>query len=495
MNITAAIYAQCRMRPDHPAIENGGRLVSYGLLARMISHAARGLRQRGIEAGDIVIVSLPDTAEHVALLLALAEIGAVSLSLDFRALAADNRKTARGLAIRAAIEAADISHFPETEPVALAALFDGMSGDRHALPAADASRAFDPDTPLMIIQSSGTTGEPKRIIMTHRQMAERNQRSLALLGLTAADRYLQLPHLRFFDGRRRCIKMLMLGGTVVMAGNEMASDSSHVITARKITYAYLTPFHLRALLASATRDEPLWPNLKIVLGMAASNSGERLLARQRLTPFIFDTYGTNEIGTVVISTPTDQIRQPQSIGRLIAGIDAQVIDADDRPLPAGEIGLIGFRGPYFAQSYLDDPSVTARFFRSGWFYPGDLALIDDEGYVFLTGRADDVINHTGAKYFPSEVEAVLSSHPAVAEIAVIGGPHPDYGEVTVAYIVRSAPLSFEDILKYCGSRIAVHKAPYWAFFVTSIPKVPPGKPDKKKLKAQFARYLESQSRK
>jgi len=489
MNITEAIFAHARDRPDHPAIEDGARIVTYALLARMTEQAATALRRHGIAKGDIVVVALPDTPEHVALLLALAKIGAVSFSLDFNSPPSDSSKAARGLVIRAAVEVSQPSHFPEAEPLLLAALFAEPADDR----VAEKIRDFDPDTAVMIVQSSGTTGEPKRIVMTHRQMAERNRRSLALLELSAADRYLQVPQLRFFDGRRRCIKMLMLGATVVLARDEVVDDYPHLISTRRISYAYLTPYHLRGLLGTAGHDGPLWPKLKIVLGMAPSTAGERQRARHRLTPCIFDTYGTNEIGTVVISTPSDQLERPESIGRVIAGIEAQVVDAHDAPLPAGETGLIGFRGPHFTDRYIADAATTARFFRHGWFYPGDFAAISDDGYVFLKGRADDVINRSGTKYFPSEVESVLSTHPAIAEVAVIGGPHPQFGEVSVAFVVRAAALTHGDILHFCATRIATYKAPPWVCFVSSIPKAPPKNPDKKRLKELFAANLEATS--
>jgi acyl-coenzyme A synthetase/AMP-(fatty) acid ligase len=300
-----------------------------------------------------------------------------------------------------------------------------------------------------------------------------------------------VPYLRFLDGRRRCFKVLTLGGTVVLNHAQSIDEYPRWFSERAISYAYLSPYHLRSLLAKASGAQPRWPQLKIVLGMAPSSPADRALARQLLTPLIFDTYGTNEIGTVAISTPADQVTHPDSIGRLIDGIAAQVVDGNARPLPAGQVGLIGFAAPHFAGEYLDNPQATVRHFKDGWFYPGDFASMNEEGYIFLAGRVDDVINNSGAKYFPAEVEAVLSTHPAVAEVAVVGGPHPQYGEVSVAYVVPAAAVSPRDLNRFCEGRIAMHKAPQWVFFLAELPRVPPGKPDRKALKAMFRRYLEA----
>ncbi len=492
MNIADVILSTARGRPDHPAIEDGDRIVSYSSLMAMVDRAAARLRSLAIAPGDIVVVALPDTAEHVAVLLALARIGAVSFSLDPQAPDAENRSAVQGLRIRCAI-AADRLLEIETLPVE-AVCGSALAGGRQASGAgADAATGFDPDWPLMVIQSSGTTGAPKRLLLSHRQMAERNRRSLALLGLSAAHRYFQAPALRFFDGRRRCLKMLTLGGTVVLDHAPSIDDYPRCFTERRITYAYLTPYHLRSLLATVGGDGPRWPELRLVLGMAPSTPADRALARQRLTPLIFDSYGTNEIGTVAISTPADQALHPDSIGRPIEGIAAQIVDANGQILPPGQIGLIGFRAPHFAREYLD-PEATTRHFKDGWFYPGDFAAMNGEGYIFLQGRADDLINNSGAKYFPAEVEAVLSAHPAVAEVAVVGVPHPLHGEVSVAYVVRAAAVSSQELNRFCEGKIAMFKAPYWAVFLAELPRVPPGKPDRKALKEMFRRYLEEQAR-
>jgi acyl-coenzyme A synthetase/AMP-(fatty) acid ligase len=486
MNIVDDVIANARSRPDHPAVEDGERIITYAALAAMVECAATALRACHIGRGQVVLVALPDSAEHVAALLALASIGAVSYCLDPRLQTDQCQKEAAGLAIAAAIVRADGRGFKDYPAYPIASLFKGFDpAGRVREP-----EALEPDAPVMITQSSGTTGLPKRLVLTHGQMLERNRRSLAALGLTANERYLQAPHLCFFSGRRRCFKMLMLGATVVLDHSAAPAEMARYFTDRAITYTYLSPYHLRALLSAARGDTPAWPHLKIIMGLAPTSDDDKRLARQKLTPWVFDTYGSNELGTATISTPEDQDRYPDSVGRLIDGMEAQVVDDNDQPLPHGEIGEIGFRGPSLSTEYLNNAAATARHFRNGWMYPGDLAALNAEGYVFLKGRSDDVINNSGVKYFPAEVEAVLRLHPAVSDVAVIGGAHPQLGEATVAFVVRSGSVDHKTLLQHCEGKIAMFKAPRWVFFIDQMPKVPPGKPNKKALRETFRRYLE-----
>jgi acyl-CoA synthetase (AMP-forming)/AMP-acid ligase II len=492
MNVVDQVIANALSRPDHPAVEDGKRVFTYAAMVAMVECAATSLKARNIGRGQVVLVALPDSAEHVAALLALASIGAVSYSLDPRLSADMCQKEAAGLDIAAAIVAAQSPGLDAQPAYTVASLFAGFDPTGPQGPM-QAPQSLEPDAPLMITQSSGTTGDPKRLVLTHRQMIERNRRSLAALGLTAEERYLQVPHLCFFSGRRRCFKMLMLGATVVLDHSAEPAEIARYFTDRGVTYTFLTPYHLRALIGTTKGNTPAWPHLKIIMGSAPSSDNEKRLARQKLTPQVFDTYGTNEVGTATILTPADQDRYPDSIGRLIDGMEAQVVDDDDQPLPPGEIGEIGFRGPFLATQYLNNAAATAQHFRNGWIYPGDLAVINAEGFVFLKGRADDVINNSGVKYFPSEVEAVLRLHPAVSDVAVIGGTDPTLGEMSVAFVVRSGSVDFNALLRHCEGKIAMFKAPRRVFFIEQIPKVPPGKPNRKALKEIFRRHLASKT--
>lgn len=157
------------------------------------------------------------------------------------------------------------------------------------------------------------------------------------------------------------------------------------------------------------------------------------------------------------------------------------MDDDGRPLPPMEIGEIGFRAAQFPTEYLNNPKATARHFRDGWFYPGDFAAINEDGYIFLMGRTDDAISHMGENFYPIETERVLRSHLAVLDAAVFGLMHPTHGEVPVAAVVASEFVSTDTLMKLCKENLELHKRPQWIQIVPELPRNLGGKVVKSKL--------------
>ena len=458
MNIADIITEHAQGRPDHPAIEDGDKVVSYSELNALVNAAAANLHDAGIKSGDIVAIILPDSADHIVVLYALARLGAVVLPIDGRLPRHERRMAVEGFDIKAVVAE------PVQMPVSTIATLDVNDVCRRAVKSATASIEldvpvlFDENRPLMVVQSSGTTGTPKRFLWTHAHFRSRGLVQVRHLGLTPSDRYLQVPNLTFMAGRRRCIMMQCLGATVVINRAPSSEPFLAYLTAKRITFTCLTPAHLRPLLASVDGARPK-TTAKIVVTSSPVAREERILARRRLTPNLFECYATNEVGDLAFATPADQDAYPDAVGRVVENVEAQIVDADDKPLPAGEVGLVRFRGPEFPTRYLEDPEATARAFRDGWFYPGDLAQLNEEGYLFFKGRADDVINNEGAKFYPVEVEATLLAHPQVIEAAVLGWPHKRHGEVAVAFVVTASAVAQEDVVAFCRKRIAGYKVP------------------------------------
>jgi len=492
VNVVDPLFVHARERPAHPAIEEGERMTSYAGLASLVARSVATLQVRGTRRGDYVVVSLQDSTAHLVVLLALARLGAVSVSVDPNGLERDKAKAVDGLTVKAAIVQDRANGFLDLRALPVGWIVPAHAGNPSAA-RQNSAHDFDADLPMMMIQSSGTTGDPKRLLLTHRMVEERNRRLTMMMRLGANDRYLQVPCLRFAWGREVALLMLGLGATVVLNLARDDKGYARYFAERGITYVCFTPYHLRMMLACTAGETPLWPNLKIGLSSAPSTIEEKRLARRRLTPHLFEIYGTNEAADVALATPEDQERRPDSCGRLVAGIEAEIVASDGRVLPFGETGEIRFRGPCFPHEFIGNAEATARHFRDGWFYPGDVAALDEAGYVFLKGRTDQVINNAGAKFFPVEVEAALLAHPAITDAAVIGGAHPRLGEVSVAFVATAdRSLTPNQVAAFCKQRIAPYKAPHWVFFCESLPRIATGKHDKRQLKADFLRYLERQ---
>ncbi|MDJ0949147.1 MAG: class I adenylate-forming enzyme family protein [Alphaproteobacteria bacterium] len=494
MNPADILAEHARTRPDHPAIEDGDRIVNYGELNDRVASAAANLQRAGIEPGDIVGIMLPDSADYLITLCAVANAGAVTFAIDPQLPPREKECSLVDVPVKAIIAQADAQPVPNVTRLPL---------DRVVRPQAENPEPFvapnlQPDHPHTFVQTSGTTGNPKRLLLSHAQRADFIERNMRTEGWVSTDRYLAVVQMTFSIGRVSCIGMLHIGATVVINSATSAAELVSRVQDQRITILRLTSAHLRGLLDHAAHrsadDLPLFPNLRMLAVTAAPTAHElRLLVRTSLTPNLLERYGTNEIGVVAVSAPPDQDAYPDSLGRVIDGIQAQVVDANDQPLPSGQAGLIGFRGPRLPTEYYRNAEATAQCFRDGWFYPGDLAALNEDGYVFFKGRADDVINNQGAKFYPVEIETVLLSHPAVTEAAVFGWPHKQFGECAVAVVVAKAQITAEALAQFCRERIAAYKVPVWIMFVSAMPKNPMGKIVKARLREMFRGQTARQS--
>lgn len=316
-----------------------------------------------------------------------------------------------------------------------------------------------------------------------RLQAPRHQKCL---GLTWQDRYLAVVRMSFFWEREVCLAHFCLGATIIVNRASSLEDLVTSVGADRITSLALTPTHLASLLNYPTDKNPLFQSVQAMfVGSAPLTHQKRILVRQRLTPNFYEQLGTNEAGLLVMGTPADQDAKPDAIGRVVDGVEAKVVGTDGRTLRPGEVGLVGFRGESFPTEYVGNPDATEHAFRDGWFYPGDLAAIDADGYFFFKGRADDVINNEGAKFYPIEVEKALLSHSAVAEAAVFGWPHPRHGEVAVAVVVKTKEVTAKALGRFCRQHISAYKVPHWVVFVKELPKNQAGKVLKTQLKEMF----------
>jgi acyl-coenzyme A synthetase/AMP-(fatty) acid ligase len=486
VNFTDVLAKHARNQPDHPAIIDGGRMIAYRELDGRVSNATANLRAAGIRSGDIVAVILPDSAEYLIVTLALARAGAVMAAID-EALSAPEKALAVSTAgIKAIVLDNPRQRIRDLPVLPVGTLCRAARFEHDRQPT-------DADQPLMIVQSSGTTGTPKSFFWSHRSMAAQAVRHQQCFGWSARDRYLAVVNMKFFWERELCCVLLHLGATIVVNRAASAAELISEVREERITILALTPSDLPPLLNHEAPEFPLFPSVKtMVVGSAPMTHERRLLVRQRLTPNFNEQLGTNEAGLLVLGKPADQDARPDAIGRIVAGVDAQIVDPSGRRVPAGTVGLVGFRGEGFPTGYIDNPEATAKGFRDGWFYPGDLAAIDEQGYFHFKGRADDVINNQGVKFYPVEVEKALLAHPAIAEAAVIGWPDPVCGQTAIAFIVTSREVSADELGEFCGQRIAFYKKPSKYAFVNRLPRNASGKVMKGHLAKLYRDLLASE---
>ncbi len=483
MNITDLLTEHARDRADHPAIEDGQRVVTYGALDREINAMAGNLQGVGIERGDIVAVLLDDSADHLVLVCALARIGAVIFSLNPKLPRREIGEAMKDLSVKAIVAA------PKTKPFAGREVLS-LDDLRQTLTKPFSGSATGGDLPVMLNQSSGTTGAPKSFLHSHTEMLAWMARNTKVQGWSQDERFLCLSSMCFTDCRNISLCILRLGATVVIQRCRSMEELAAFVRDKRVSYLKLTPSHLVPMLEYAAGKKLLFPDLRLmVVASAPVTHPQRLAARQQLTPNFCEQLGSNETGPLVFGNPADQDLYPDAVGRVVEGVEAQIVDEKDKPVPPGKTGKVRYRGAGYPTAYLNDPDASARAFRDGWFYPGDIAALNEQGYLFFKGRADDVINNSGVKFYPIEVETALLAHPHVREAAVFSRAHDRQGEVAVACVVASRDVSADDLQAFCAKRIAGYKVPRIVATVPELPKNAMGKVKKDVLKRSFERTL------
>lgn len=473
-NIAAMLDHQARRKPDHPAIVEGDTVLTHRELATKVRQWAAHLLSRGLEQGDVIGVALPDSADHIVANLAVARIGGIILPIDRRWAEAEKRNVTAGFGARAVIAGPG-------ETGADGVILD--DGFRAAAAAENPDRDFPEDEriPLVLSLSSGTTGAPKGPALTHRQMRARWITQFVSLGFTEHDRYLSATPLYFGGGRSFTMSAAWCGATVVMFPPpyepqqliQAAADS-------RATTTLLVPTILRRLLAEPYRGIPLFRELRLLLCTGAIlHEDERRAVMERLCPSFINYYGSTEGGGISILSPEHGPEAAGSVGQAVFNTRVEIVDGNDLPVAAGEIGRIRYRGPGVASGFFNDPASDREACRDGWFYPGDLGRRDENGYLFLAGRAREMIIRGGANIYPAEIEAVLLSHPTVSDAAVIGWPSREMGEEIAAFVTGTAETAA--LMAYCAERLAPYKRPKAVFSLETLPKSELGKVQKTAL--------------
>lgn len=473
MNLAAPLAHHARARPDHPAIVAGDTRILYKDLDGIVRRTAALLAARGIRQGDVVGLALRDTPDHLISILALAARGAVVLPLDWRWTAAEQERVAQHFnAVAVLLE----PHAPWNGPAVTLRCDAGWQAEAKRTPSLD-TLPDDQDLPFLLSLSSGTTGAVKGPLVTHGQFLRRYWPHWINMGLNAQSRFVSATPLYFGGGRTFALSQLFSGGTVILfpppyEPQELVEE----VNRRQATALFLVPTLLRRLLALEAGDGALMPSLTLLLSSgSALHANERRAIRQQLTPHLYEMYATTEGGGVSLLTPEDQRTHGDSVGRALFGVEVEVVADDGTVLPPGATGVLRYRGPGCATRLHGASADDAGMFVDGWFYPGDIGLLDEDGYLFLKGRRKDVIIRGGVNIHPTEVEEVLLSHPGVAEAAVAGKASAELGEEVVAFVVLAAGTTVAELRTLCEARLAPYKRPSTIEVVDDMPRNSSGK--------------------
>jgi acyl-CoA synthetase (AMP-forming)/AMP-acid ligase II len=481
VNLADALDIHARARPSHPALIEGALTLTHAEFAARVRRMAAWLLGLELPRDQPVGVCLRDTAQHVVALYALARVGIAILPVDVRWTGEEQRNVATHFGASLLLVEPDRPALPglrclvpeeETDAIAAGLRFDS-----------------DADAPFVLSLSSGTTGRPKGPLINHGHFLARFRTHWINLGLNGRDRFISATPLYFGGGRTFAMSVLFSGGTVILRPPPCTPEELVACVAiHQATSLFLVPTQFRRLLA--LDDAALAPlrDLNLLFSSGAPLSAEeRIAIRDRLCPRFFEYYASTEGGGVSLLAPDDLGAHGVSVGRPVFGAEVEVVDPSDDPLPAGETGLLRYRGPGCATAYHRDPEASSEAFRGGWFYPGDLASLDSEGFVTLRGRQKDMIIRAGINIHPADIEAALNAHPDVVESAVVGIPSPEFGEDIAAFLRVARPVSPEAILAFARARLPRPKWPRQVVVLDDFPRNSGGKVLKRELVLTLSR--------
>jgi acyl-coenzyme A synthetase/AMP-(fatty) acid ligase len=488
MNVVDPILHFGVNRRNAPALVDGERTITYGDLAELIRRTAGHLAAMGFRPGDRIGLCLKDTSDHVIAVLGVAHMGGVAVPLDWRARANENGRLIGGLGLKCVVAESGARLAQASAVISLDAEWrrDVANAKVFDQPACDPPTR-DWNDPFLISATSGSTGNPRFTLMTHLQYRCAMAGMFELMGLAGRHRFLSTLPLYYSGGRNSCIAHLLRGDSVVLYPSLFSpAEYIDLVSSQQITVAAVVPSFVRQLLAT-DGAEPLLPGLtKLFCTGAPLHPEEKRHAVKKLTPHFYERYGTAETLAISVLRPEDLTERADSVGQPHSFAQIEIVDECDRPLKAGSVGRLRVRGPGLASPL---PSqIEEASFNNGWFYPGEIARLDEDGYIFLLGRESDVIMRSGAKIYPAEVERTLIEYPGVIEAAVVSHRGGDNEETAIAFVVTQGTLTAGELIAHCRGQLTPHKVPRQIRFVAELPKNTSGKLDKSAL----AEYLEQE---
>jgi len=488
-NIYDIIRRHAAVMPERPALIEGSRIICYAELAQTVAKQAGYLATLGVRKGDRVGLLLKDHADHFMLMLAAALLGAASVSPNWRAKLDEKQLIAKLFGLRLLIFDPDVRAPAGVPALPLDEQWNlcvSKSSLHEPVPAAG-------DLPFRILLTSGTSGAPKGVELTHAQAFAWRDIARTALNLTTPHRHLSILPLAFTGATMLNLPHIILGNTIELASSLVTPEEFvALVKNHAITGATVVPTIVRRLLRLAGPGAQLLPELDYLVCLGSPlSAGERRDAVNNLTRGFVDNYGASGSGPVTFMSAADIERCPDSIGRPVVQTQVEVVDEKGRPCPAGEIGRLRCRGPAAARGFCGSSSGAAgELFDDGWYYPGDLAKMDADGFIYLAGRAADIVIHGGSNVYPVEIERVLMRHPGVRDVSVVGVPSEEYGEDVVAFVECSSAVAERDLLEACRRHLSPYKIPKRIVFLDELPRSPAGKVQKQQL---LDRFLEVQS--
>lgn len=509
MLVGDSLAQNVRLQPDRTAIIFGDQRRNWRELNAGANRVANAMIKLGVRAGDRVVYPLENGIEFVEIFFGLAKIGAIGAPVMPNQVGNEIAHVIDDLEAKYVIVGAGAKATIAEIAGARRSLEDVIGiGDHsfardYAKLMADSS-AEEPDGPhdsdadLTIKYTSGTTGTPKGCVKTHRQIL-----SCGMINLF---------HTPFIDGDVACIagpmaaganlsmlSLYVLGGaTIVMLPKFDATQLLEVTQRERLSIVHASQSTFTRFTGHPDLGKYDLSSVRYYSGSSPVGGNDAGMANLRANPTFkgkfFCAYASTEAGgriTYLLPNDIDGAMAPggrremvESVGRAARLCRVEAMDENMKMVPNGEIGLMAVKAPQVFKGYWNKPDETREVFKDDWFITGDLLKKDDEGFIYLSGRSRDVVRTGGMNVYPAEIEPVFRSHPKVKEVAVVGVPHPDWGEMVVACVVPTpgATIAEGELIDYVRDRLAPYKRPKQVKLLDALPENLIGKVVKRELR-------------
>jgi acyl-CoA synthetase (AMP-forming)/AMP-acid ligase II len=518
LSVPEFVLAGGRDRPDAPALIDGlkGDVITHGQLAGYVDRVAAALHAKGLRKGDVVAVLCPNTPWYPVVFHGIAAAGCVMSPINslYTAdeIAFQLKDSGAKILVTIGLFLDKATEATQKTPVDEIVVLDGAEGHANLLDllgsdAPSVSVDFDPANDLVTLPySSGTTGLPKGVMLTHRNLVANVSQTRPLIDLHDGDERIiaVLPFFHIYGLTVLMNQGLQWGATVVTLPRFDLEDFLRTIQEYKITRAFVAPPILVAFAKHPLVDKYDLSSLRSILSGAAPLDEQLAQAvEQRLRKgadtgvTVAQGYGMTELSPVSHTTPDAGHEPPGvseevpkgSVGYAIPNTECRLVDpGTGEDAPSGERGELWIRGPQVMKGYLNNPEATASTVDpDGWLHTGDVAVVDDKGRYTVVDRVKELIKYKGYQVAPAELEAVLLGHPEILDAAVIGVPEKESGEeLPKAFVVRApgSELTEEAVMEFMAAKVAPHKKIRFVEFIDAVPKSAAGKILRKDLKAR-----------